>query len=61
MLKAQLKTAKVNGSENMSVISEYPPSMISKAEKNLNNIQNQKVKELDQIKDLLAMRDDEIS
>ena len=45
----------------MSVISEYPPSMISKAEKNLNNMQNQKVKELDQIKDLLAMRDDEIS
>ncbi len=51
VLKAQLKSAKVNGSESMSVISEYQPSVISKAEKNLNNIQSHKIKELDQIKD----------
>lgn len=38
VLKAQLKTAKVNGSETMSVISEYQPSTISKAEKNLNQM-----------------------
>jgi hypothetical protein len=38
VLKAQLKAAKVNGSESMSVISEYQPSTVSKAEKNLNQM-----------------------
>lgn len=64
VLKVQLKKAKLDAgqSDSMSVISEFQaPSMMSKVDKHLNQMQGNKAREVEQLKIDLAMRDDEVN
>jgi hypothetical protein len=58
LLKTQLKRSQL--SDGISVNSEYQPSFMSKAEKNLNSMQGNKAKELEALRLDVNMKDDEI-